>query len=203
MEIGELKMETPVCLFCLRSGVLCPKCKEKITSGEVSQLDINIMRLLLEEEKDFPILQSYSFIKAIEINSLIVIVFNEGSLSNTSLRIISKLGKSLESKIGKKVRFIENIADERKFIEKIVFPARVITINKIWLPDGSVESRLILDNLKNLKIPKEAIITIAEKVKGITLRIDFEERGEPIIAKLKHEKQKKISENASLIKSQA
>jgi transcription antitermination factor NusA-like protein len=197
----KIKMETPICLFCLRSGVLCPKCKEKVISGEISQLDINIMRLLLEEEKDFPILQSFSFIKAIEINSLIVIVFNEGSLSNTSLRIISKLGKSLESKIGKKIRFIENIADERKFIEKIVFPARVITINKIWLPDGSIESRVILDNLKNLKIPKEAIITIAEKVKGLSLRIDSEEKGTPIIVKLKHEKQKKMAENTSIIRS--
>ncbi|MEM1575808.1 MAG: hypothetical protein QXF09_03710 [Nitrososphaerota archaeon] len=191
-------METPICLFCLRSGVLCSKCKEKVINGEISQLDINIMRLLLEEEKDFPILQSYSFIKAIEINSLIIIVFNEGSLSNTPLRIISKLGKSLENKIGKKVRFIENIADERKFIEKIVFPARVITINKIWLPDGSIESRVILDSLKNLKIPKEAIITIAEKVKGISLRIDSEEREVPIIAKLKQEKQKKIAQNSKV-----
>lgn len=185
-------METPICLFCLRSGVLCSKCKEKVSSGKVSQLDIRIMQLLLEEEKNFPILQSYSFIKAIDINSLIVIVFNEGSLSNSPTKTISNLKKVLESKIGKKIRFIENIANERKFIEKIVFPARVITINKIWLPDESIESRVVLDSIKNLKIPKEAVITIAEKVKGISLRIDFEEKGEPIIARAKYEKQKKL-----------
>lgn len=57
--------------------------------------------------------------------------------------------------------------------------------------------------MKNLKIPKEAVINIAEKVKGMSLRIDFEEKGEPIIARTKYDKQGKITENTSIIRNKA
>ena len=53
--------------FCVKSGVLCPKCEEKVVKGQVSKLDLDIIQLLCEVEKDYPTIQEVTFNKAVEV----------------------------------------------------------------------------------------------------------------------------------------
>ncbi|MEM1515551.1 MAG: hypothetical protein QXH24_05830 [Candidatus Bathyarchaeia archaeon] len=169
-------MRSEICQFCLRSGILCPKCRVKIEKGEVTQLDLEVARLLVSLEDEYPILQDVYFHGALEVNNTLVILVKRGDL-NKILSYGGKIIKVLESKIGKNIRVLEYDSSERKFIEDLFAPLNVVTINKIWLPDGSVETRVILkgkDKRKrslNINVVKE----IAKRVKGITLRVEFAE----------------------------
>lgn len=169
-------MRAELCQFCLRSGILCPKCRAKLEKGEITQLDLEVARLLVSLENEYPLLQDVYFHGALEVNNTLVVLVKRGDM-NKILSYGGKVIKALESKIGKNVRVLEYNSGERKFIEDLFAPLNVVTINKIWLPDGSVETRVILKGKDkrrrslNVNVAKE----IAKRVKGITLRIEFAE----------------------------
>ena len=59
-------MKLPICLVCLKSGILCPSCQEKFDRGEITPLDIEVARHFLEIEKREDagkILENYIFIE--------------------------------------------------------------------------------------------------------------------------------------------
>ena len=167
-------MKTELCQFCLKSGILCSKCREKVEKGEVTSLDLEIARLLLSIEKECPLLQDVYFRKAVEADNVLAIFVGKGDV-NKILSYGGKIIKFLENKTGKSVHILEYNSSERKFLEDLFAPLTVLTINKIWLPDGSVETKVILRgrerrrNLANIEALKE----IARKVRGMRLRIEF------------------------------
>jgi len=165
-------VKTELCQFCLRSGILCPKCRRKVESGKVSQLDIEIGRFLLSLEEEYPSLQDVFFHKSIESGDVLAIFVGRGDIP----RILShggKIIKALEQKTGKTVRILEYQSDERKFLEDLFAPMDILTINHIWLPDGTTETRVILKGKKKNMKYIEALKDIARKAKGLVLRIEF------------------------------
>ena len=165
-------MKTELCQFCLRSGILCPKCRRKVESGKVSQLDIEIGRFLLSLEEEYPSLQDVFFHKSIESGDVLAIFVGRGDIP----RILShggKIIKALDQKTGKTVRILEYQSDERKFLEDLFAPMDILTINHIWLPDGTTETRVILKGKKKNMKYIEALKDIARKAKGLVLRIEF------------------------------
>jgi len=50
----------------------------------------------------------------------------------------------------------------------------ILTINKIWLPDGTTETRVILNRGRRKRIPNvKAAKALAEKLRGMTIRVEF------------------------------
>ena len=141
-------------------------------SGKVSQLDIEIGRFLLSLEEEYPALQDIFFHKSIESDDVLAIFVGRGDIP----RILSyggKIIKALEQKTGKTVRILEYQSDERKFLEDLFAPMDILTINHIWLPDGTTETRVILKGKKKNMKYIEALKDIARKAKGLVLRVEF------------------------------
>ena len=167
-------MKAALCNFCLKSGILCPKCQEKLRSGEVSEVDLKIARLLLSLEDKYPSLQDVYFHKAVEANGVLAVLVKRGDMPRL-LGYGGKIIKALGEKAGKTIRVLEYGVDDRKFLEDLFAPVSILTINTIWLPYGTTETRVILRKRRrrqptiNVKASKE----IARKVRGITLRVEF------------------------------
>jgi len=162
-----------VCHFCLKSGILCSKCQTKLRQGEISQTDLEIGRMLLSLEGAYPPLQEISFHKAVETDGVLALIVGKGDVA----RLLSTGGKVLRTigeKTGKSIKILEAGVDERKFLEDLFAPVNIITINTIWLPDGSQETRVILRRRgRRPPFDVEAIKQLAERVRGITLRVEF------------------------------
>ena len=167
-------MKTALCNFCLKSGILCPKCQAKIKSGEVTEVDLRIARLLLSLEKTYPSLQKVYFHKAVEANDLLAVIVKRGDMSRL-LGYRGKIVRALSEKIGKTIRVLEHGVDYRKFLEDLFAPLSILTINTIWLPDGTTETRVILRRRGRRRPPikVDALKEIARKFRGITLRVEF------------------------------
>jgi len=139
----------------------------------VTDTDLKIARLLLSLEEEYPPLQNVYFHKAVEADDVIALLVGRGDVARM-LSYGGKIAKILGQKTGKKIRVLEHNSDERKFLEDLFAPLNIITINKIWLPDGTTETRMILKKGRkkppiNMKATKE----IAKRIHGITLRIEF------------------------------
>lgn len=165
-------MKAELCQFCLRSGILCSKCRAKLERGEVTRLDLEIARLLISIEDKYPLLQDVYFHGAVEADNILAILVRGGD-ANKILSYGGKIIRFLEGKTGKSVRILEYNTNERKFLEDLFSPLSILTINKIWLPDGTVETRVILKGRKKSSLNVNAMREIARKVRGITLRVEF------------------------------
>lgn len=166
-------MKTPLCNFCLKSGILCPKCQEKIRLGEIDETDVQVARLLLKLEERYPPLQKISFHKAHKVKGILALVVGQGDLPHL-LGHGGKIVRDIHEKTGKKVRILEKGGDTRKFLEDLFAPVSIITINTIWLPDGSTETRVVLSgHHRRLPAAVETLKELAKRIQGISLRIEF------------------------------
>jgi len=167
-------LRTPVCQFDLRSGVLCPKCEAKLRENIVSELDIRIMAALLDEEKNFIFLQKSEYSKSIEVDGVIYIFIKfDEDIGQTQL---SLLETKIEAKIRRKVRLFKDSDNFNEFLSSLISPARLLSITKIWLPDGSEEIGLLIDSRSKLTMPTETLTEIVKTLKGKTIRTRFMSR---------------------------
>lgn len=167
-------MKTALCSFCLKSGILCQKCSARLKSGEISKLDLEIARLLLSLEEKYPPLQSIYFHEAVEAGKTLAIIVGPGDVSRL-LGYGGKIIKTLSEETGRSIRILEYGAGERKFLEDLFAPLSIMTINTIWLPDGSTETRAILKRRRGMQpsFDPKALKAIALKVRDMTLRVEF------------------------------
>jgi transcription antitermination factor NusA-like protein len=145
-----------------------------VKSGEVSELDLKIARVLLSMENKYPSLQNVYFHKAIESDGTLAIVVGPADLPRL-LGYGGKIVKALGDETGKNIRILGFGVDDRKFLEDLFAPASIMTINTIWLPDGSTETRVILKRRRGMhpSLDVNALKEIANKVRNITLRVEF------------------------------
>jgi len=141
--------------------------------GTISKIDLEIGRLLLSLEGVYPPLQEVYFHKAVETDHVLALIVGKGDVARL-LSYGGKILKAIGKETGKTVRVLEQGADDRKFLEDLFAPLSIITINTIWLPDGSQETRVILRK-RGRKPPMdvEALKQLAKKVRGVTLRVEF------------------------------
>jgi transcription antitermination factor NusA-like protein len=167
-------MKTELCSFCLKSGILCQKCSAKVKSGEISQMDLKVARLLLSLEEKYPSLQSMCFYRAIEVEKTLAIIVGHGDVPRL-LGYSGKIIKALSDETGKNVRVLEYGVDDRKFLEDLFMPFSILTINTIWLPDGTTETRVILKRKRGAQLPFDlkALKEIASKVRKMSLRVEI------------------------------
>ena len=167
-------MKTALCNLCIKSGILCPKCQEKVASGEVTETDMRIARLLLKLEEKYPSLQKIDFHKAYEADNVLALVVGRGNSKQFQAeggRIIREIAENT----GKRIRVFEKRGDPRSFLEELFSPVAITTINKIWLPDGSQETRVVLaGRSRRLPLKSDVLKELAREIGGITLRIAFE-----------------------------
>jgi transcription antitermination factor NusA-like protein len=167
-------VKTELCSFCLKSGILCQKCSAKVKAGEISDLDLRIARLLLSLEEKYPSLQNVCFYKAVDVNKTLAVIVGHGDVPRL-LGYGGKIIKAISDETDKSVRIIEHGVDDRKFLEDLFIPLSILTINTIWLPDGTTETRVILKRKRSAQMPFDlkALKEIAYKIRKMSLRVEF------------------------------
>jgi len=174
MSSKDKLIYTPVCYFDLKSGILCPRCEAKLRSGEITELDIEVAKLLVNLESRLTPLQKASFIKAVDAEEYIFVVVGRGDLARLS-PIIGELRRILSDKLGKHAILLENQSDPRPLLEDLLSPLRIVGMNTVWIPDGTRELHIIVSGSKrNLPVSEKILHSIVEKLYGTSLRITFE-----------------------------
>jgi transcription antitermination factor NusA-like protein len=130
--------------------------------------------MLLSLEDKYPSLQNVYFHNAIETDRTLAVVVGPGDVPRL-LGYGGRIMKALGDETGKNIRVLEHGVDDRKFLEDLFAPVSITTINTIWLPDGSTETRVILKRRRGTRssFDVNALKEIASKVRNITLRVEF------------------------------
>jgi len=130
--------------------------------------------LLLSLEEKYPSLQNVCFYKAVDVNKTLAIIVGHGDVPRL-LGYGGKIIRALGEETGKSIRILEHGVDDRKFLEDLFAPLSILTINTIWLPDGTTETRVIFKKRRGSHVPfdSKALKEIARKVRKMSLRVEF------------------------------
>ena len=161
--------------FCVKSGTFCRKCQEKIEKGQITDLDLKIIRLLTELEKQNPALQDVTYQKAVEAENSVVILLDKRDMGKV-LSDGAKTVHAISDSLGKKVKILSYGGDDRQFLEDLLNPLSILTLNTIWIPDGTTETKVILSGREPRRMPVdlEAAKGLAKQLRNMSLRIEFE-----------------------------
>ncbi|MBS7632579.1 hypothetical protein KEJ15_03010 [Candidatus Bathyarchaeota archaeon] len=143
-------------------------------SGDISGIDLKVARLLLSLEERYPSLQNVFFHRAVDAGGTLAIVVGPGDVPRL-LGYGGKIIRAISEATGKSVRVLEFGVDDRRFLEDLFAPLSIVTINTIWLPDGSTETRVILRRRRGSQLPFDlkTLKEIASKIRSITLRVEL------------------------------
>ncbi|SRR5208337_316741 len=161
--------------FCVKSGILCRRCEEKLEKGQITELDLKVIQRMVELEKEHPVLQDVTYHRSVEADGMMAVLVDRKDVPRL-LGGGAKIVKDLGDTFGKRVKLISYGGDDREFLEDLFSPLSILTINTIWIPDGSTETKVILTGRQPRRMPVDLDIvkTMAQELKGMTLRVEFE-----------------------------
>jgi transcription antitermination factor NusA-like protein len=169
-------LEFPVCTFDLRTGVLCSKCEAKLRGGELTQTDLTVMKALLEHERHDPRISSLSYVRSFRLNNKLFVVLREGGPSRLPQEVLEKMREAVSRATGLDTQLIEEFRDLNRFIQSLIAPARVVTVNRVWLPDQTEEIRVVVDDERSVKTPTNLLSELVRNVKGLSVSFEFMRR---------------------------
>jgi transcription antitermination factor NusA-like protein len=168
-------LKTPICTFDAKTGILCAKCETKLRLGHLKQTDVEgaiKITKLAEHNQD---INKFTMVGAAKVDGDFVLILRGSDIS--VLRANTMLPTKFEHEFQSKVWFVEAEATDKRFIENLFFPLRVLTVNLIWLPDGNKLTRVIIagkSNNSESKTTIEKIKKIAKEIRNIELLVEFE-----------------------------
>jgi transcription antitermination factor NusA-like protein len=156
--------------------MLCAKCETKLRSGQLTDADIEgaiKITKLAERNQD---ISKFTMTSASKVDEDFIIALSGSDIS--TIRSNPTLLKKFEDEFQSKVWFVEAQATDKRFIENLFFPIKVLAVNILWLPDGSKLTKAIISTSGKIEPQQhpnvEKIKQIAKKIRNIELLVEFE-----------------------------
>jgi transcription antitermination factor NusA-like protein len=168
-------LKAPICTFDAKTAILCTKCETKLRLGQLTDTDIEgaiKITKLAERNQD---INKFTMTSASKVDEDFIIALSGSDIS--TIRSNSTLSKKFEDEFQSKVWFVEAEASDKRFIENLFFPAKVLAVNMIWLPDGSKLTKALLSTSNKFESQQpniEKIKQIAREIRNIELLVEFE-----------------------------
>ncbi len=176
---GVMDLRFPLDYICVKTGVLCPRCQKLIDSGEVEVFEVDIMRVLIDLENDDELkdlVKSLTYIKSYKVSDTIVVLVDlKEKFVHPS--ILQRIARAIGERLRARVRVINSASkDLRSVASQLVFPARILGINTVWLPDGSTfyVVRIPRNEARYIPIPLSTVERILSSITGIDVQIRAE-----------------------------
>jgi hypothetical protein len=169
-------MRAPICSFCAKTGTLCPEDSRKLKNEQISDLDIKTsVKLTKLAEKD-KIIDKLTLVKSIESDGNIVLLVGSGNLK--LLQSTPESINRINNVFDKRVWLFEADVTDRKLLEEAFYPLRILTVNEVWLPDGSKITKVILPYSRGIeeKMDEKSIKKVLKTLRGLDVLIEYEHR---------------------------
>jgi transcription antitermination factor NusA-like protein len=137
-----MQAKLPICNFDARTGILCANCEARLRRGEISASDVEASKAMAGLSDRFPELARVTLRRSFEANGSYVLEVERGDVA--PLRGNPEVIAELEGALKGRVWLVGAGSNDRKFLEDVFYPARVLTVNTVWLPDGGKKTKVIV-----------------------------------------------------------
>ena len=155
--------------------LICGNCQQKIDEGEVTDIDIQVARVLVNIEDEFPDIKEATFKQAFETEGIIVVLVGKGDirrLIGPGRRVLRKL----ETELNTKVRIVEESRNPQNVLRDLIRPVRILGVNTIWLPDNTFERKVRISKRErdNIPLTLKQLEAAIQEISGERIRIEFD-----------------------------
>ena len=167
-----MALKTPICSFDAKTGVLCAKCEERLRSKDLTQDEVHASIVLTRLAQRYSEVDKITLVTAFKVETDFVLVMRGSDLQ--LIRAHEAIRAETARQFGARVWMVESDSSDRRFIENLLYPRRVLSVNLIWLPDGNKLTRAILDSNRASDLENDLykIQRIAKKIKDIELLVE-------------------------------
>ena len=169
-----MQPKLPICYFDARTGILCGNCEARLRRGEITPADVEASKAVAHLADRMPELGKVTLRRAFEANGSYVLEFEQADMA--ALRSNPLLQSELEGALKGKVWMVGAGGNDRKFLEDVFFPAKVLTVNTVWLPDGGKKTKVIVPARRSERRigDFDKLRDAVKQARGIELQVETE-----------------------------
>jgi hypothetical protein len=161
--------------MCIQSGKLCASCDKLYQNEEISDIDIDFGKILMNTAKSQKFLSNITILQIVETEHQIFIITNI-----EDKRKLQRAGVSLMSSFkgvdNRDVLFLEKTKNPKKFIEGLIGPELLVSTSTVFLPPFSekeLKVKIKKDNKSKLKILADDLSKLTQALLGMEAHYSF------------------------------
>ena len=169
-------MKLPICGFDAKNAVLCPQCEGKVEKGALSQADVDASIVLARIAKTNSEIDDFTLYSCKEFDGNFVL-----TLSKEDIMIIRQsrtLYRTLQNEFNGKIWLVESDETDKRFIEDLFFPTKVLSINSVWAPGGVQKTKAVISGKWTPRFPIDTkkVVQIVKDARNLDIEIEFEDK---------------------------
>ena len=158
------------------NGILCPQCESKLDSGKLTRADVEAAIKLVHLSQKIPQIEKFTLNSCQESIGNYVLYLSGSDIM--TVRQSRELYRLLQGEFPGKIWLVEENASDKKFIEDLFFPIKILAINRVWALGGIQKTKVIVSGKRTPRFPidTDKVISIAKDLRGIDLAVEFERK---------------------------
>ena len=172
----SISLRTPICNFDAMNGILCPQCESKLDQGILTKADVDASIKLVKLSQKIPQIERFTLNSCQESHGDYVLYLSSQDIM--TIRQSRELYRILQGEFQGKIWLVHQDSDEKKFIEDVFFPIKILGINQVWAPGGLKKTKVIVSGKRTPRFPIDVdkVVSIAHDLRKIELVVEFERK---------------------------
>ena len=168
-------MKFPICGFDAKNAVLCPQCETKIETGELTKTDVDASIILAKIAKTNREIENFSLHSCKEFQGNFILALAKNDIM--AIRQSRTIYKLLQDQFQEKIWLIEAEETDKKFIQDLFFPTKILAINVVWT-EGIQKTKAVVSGKWTPKFPIDTkkVIEIVKNIRNLDIEIEFEDK---------------------------
>ena len=165
----------PICGFDAKNAVLCPQCEGKVETGELTKADVDASILLAKIAKSNKEIETFSLYSCKEFQGNFILELAKNDIMK--IRQSRTLYRLLQDQFKEKIWLVEADETDKKFIEDLFFPTKILAINAVWA-EGIKKTKAVVSGKWTSKFPIDTkkVIEIVKNTRNLDIEIEFEDK---------------------------
>ena len=169
-------MKLPICVFDAKNAVLCPQCECKVDTGLLTQADVDAAIILAKIAKSNKEVENFALFSCKEFDGNYVLTLAKNDIMR--IRQSRTMYRMLQDQFKGKIWLVEADETDRKFIEDLLFPTKILSFNSVWAPGGVQKTKAVIAGkwTRRFPIDTEKVILIVKNARNLDIAIEFEDK---------------------------
>ena len=165
----------PICGFDAKNAVLCPQCEGKVETGQLTKADVDASIALAKIAKSNKEIENFSLYSCKEFQGNFILSLAKNDIMK--IRQSRTLYRLLQDQFKEKIWLVEADETDKKFIEDLFFPTKILAINAVWA-QGIQKTKAVVSGKWTAKFPIDTkkVIEIVKNARNLDIEIEFEDK---------------------------
>ncbi len=169
-------MKLPICGFDAKNSVLCLQCEKKVDVGEITQADVDASIILAKIGKTDKVVESFTLHSCKEFDGNFVLSLAKNDIMG--IRQSRTIYGLLQDQFKGKIWLVEAEETDKKFIEDLFFPTKILSFKSVWALGGVQKTKAIVTGKWTQRFPidTEKVVQIVKNARNLDIEIEFEDK---------------------------